>query len=61
MSFMSGYFGHGKLITTGHFKEGTDSECKVCEGDKSQVLLHSDISDYYNLNEVNKMLKDDSR
>lgn len=59
MSFMAGYFGHGKLITTGHFKEGTASECKVCEGDKSDVLLHADVPDYYNVDEVNKMLKDD--
>lgn len=57
MSFMSGYFGHGKLITTGHFDERSTDECKICEGDRSQVLLHSEVADYYDVDTVNKMLK----
>lgn len=57
MSFMSGYFGHGKLVTTGHFEEGSSDTCKICEGDKSSVLLHSDVPDYHDVENVNKMLK----
>ena len=56
MSFMAGYFGHGKLITTGHEKEGTDAKCTICTG---EYLLHSQVPDYFDVDAVHKMLKDD--
>ena len=59
MSFMAGYFGHGKLLTTGHiwdeFAEFT--ECKICSHPRSAQLLHDEVADYYDVERVHQQLK----
>lgn len=57
MSFMAGFFGHGEFITAGHFTEGSENTCKICKYSGVDVL-HSDVSDYYDIDSVHKKLVD---
>lgn len=52
MSFFAGFFGKGDFITGGHFVEGFETE-----ENKKINILHSEVSDYHNINEVHEKLK----
>ena len=58
MSFMSGFFGHGKFLTAGHifdeFKNTPD--CTICSHPRSINLMHNEVSDYYDVQSVHKLL-----
>lgn len=60
MSFMAGFFGHGKFLTAGHmfdeFKNTPD--CTICSHPTSINLMHRDVADYYDIPDVHKLLLD---
>ncbi len=60
MSFIAGFFGNGKFITSGHVeeeKDGTTTTCKICEYGNEYNLLHKNVKDYYNVQDVHEKLK----
>lgn len=57
MSFMAGYFGNGKFVTGGHFDENDQSKnCLICDYSPETNLLHSDVENYYDVDEVHDKL-----
>lgn len=59
MSFMAGFFGHGKFLTAGHMFDGekdNSPSCTICSHPPSINLLHKEVEDYYDIPSVHKLL-----
>ncbi len=62
MSFMAGFYGHGKFVTSGHIVENEDgtveNTCRICEYGQDMNLLHRDSGkNYYDVQSVHQKLK----
>jgi hypothetical protein len=60
-SFMSGFFGNGKLISEGHFNEenSLESNCSICDNwlKKKNSILHKNINSYHETKIVINLLE----